>query len=1317
MPRLSNLEKIQNETLAKLNTLRNVLDGRTDAAYRRKIFGSTIGKVTKLLAEITAISDTVKPVKKEAVKKEVVKKEFVTLKGEKKEIVKKVKKEAVKRISKKDINEIVKPATTLYEFSVKSLRTIVNIPTEFLISESNYIKSQQRSQRYGTANLIVMSQHVANASNIVKKDTTGMFKYEPFNPSEKLIGINVGDTYYNVKWQEAPNQERRGIDKQIFTMTTRGVRVNKLKNVYKYSYKGRLIKPYKYKNIIAKEFKTKYEAIYDDDKVEGYDYMNLNDFLNIAYFSITKPYAENPYYEILESEGIIRVNAGLTATQTSQVLIPMKKGVIIKNTWLKYAESIATTAYDVTDDICVYHQLSNYFLNPPSGRPSPVIDGEKMSPENLYKFLLKQFPCKFAMTDGVHTNMVSLIAKETKRSLYAYDFEEQCFFKQVTSVKNSNYCPIVYYMANGHMYLLDTKEAIKSVIERSKSENKAVVSQSKKEESKKDKKEEIQVFTYGSEMDFNGIELGGVNCKQLPKGVHIVNTSGIILETVSFIKNFLEVPQVSCKSSTVNSIRFKNENKEVVSIECDANTMVNQLDYKIVKGVADANGIDYVNQGIGYLVTNILNKHFKPKEFQPDEEDEEILEEEHDEVFKTDEMLSFFNNNVFTNVINTKEFKMWAFIETVKENAELNRLVNKKFEEHGEEGEEDYKQRNYPVKKIDGNKFRRNILYFSKYDFPVYSVMDTVKKFEENDKINVGYYYVITDNEFPFRGCGWYPQPAVMFGLEENLIDRKDIKFKLESSKTIPKEQLKKMIDVLLDAFSSAPCLQKLCINAFIGMMGKIKNKSDRSVFTLCKYEASNLLCNANTNILTHYIDDDNKLYQSRTSKKNVIENTMFPVYTQIMHMEAIELYKLEKIIKENNGKPLDRNTDAVRFLYNKKFDIDGYFWDDEKTVKKYKWEKPKPLCRSSMEYLNREDDFKPDTFGLMWNISKEYDGDAMIKAIQIVESNKSLHIDGRAGTGKSYLTNKIIEVLHEKEINFVAYAPTNKAARIIKGETIDTLYHVTKTNKSTLSSKFKNIDIIIIDEISMMKEKFYNMFVSIKKIKPTVKFIITGDFKQFKPVKDTWDGDYKNSAALFELCDGNRLQLSKNRRSDEKLYNICKNVNDVNIQNFPVREKTYLNIAYRHKTRIRINKECIERFIKENKIKHCISIDKDEKNPKTQDVKIFNGLPVICHKTRNTEKAKADGAFFLNSERFRVESFDAKSIVMYGNGREFKISISEFHTYFFVGFCITAHASQGETFKEKYTIFDWDFIHFSKRAKYVSLSRATAYENIQINQ
>jgi hypothetical protein len=37
----------------------------------------------------------------------------------------------------------------------------------------------------------------------------------------------------------------------------------------------------------------------------------------------------------------------------------------------------------------------------------------------------------------------------------------------------------------------------------------------------------------------------------------------------------------------------------------------------------------------------------------------------------------------------------------------------------------------------------------------------------------------------------------------------------------------------------------------------------------------------------------------------------------------------------------------------------------------------------------------------------------------------------------------------------------------------------------------------------------------------------MSGDYKQLLPVNDIYDGAYKNSPALFELCDGQRLQLN----------------------------------------------------------------------------------------------------------------------------------------------------------------------------------------------
>ena len=119
-----------------------------------------------------------------------------------------------------------------------------------------------------------------------------------------------------------------------------------------------------------------------------------------------------------------------------------------------------------------------------------------------------------------------------------------------------------------------------------------------------------------------------------------------------------------------------------------------------------------------------------------------------------------------------------------------------------------------------------------------------------------------------------------------------------------------------------------------------------------------------------------------------------------------------------------------------------------------------------------------------------------------------------------------------------------------------------------------KNVDYIFIDEVSMMIEKFYQLFIMIKRSFSHLKFIIVGDFDQLKPVKDTWTGNYKYSGGLYDLCDGNRIQLTICKRSCEKLFNVCKNVDDINISDYPVVEKTNLNIAFTHQTRKRINKE-----------------------------------------------------------------------------------------------------------------------------------------------
>ena len=101
--------------------------------------------------------------------------------------------------------------------------------------------------------------------------------------------------------------------------------------------------------------------------------------------------------------------------------------------------------------------------------------------------------------------------------------------------------------------------------------------------------------------------------------------------------------------------------------------------------------------------------------------------------------------------------------------------------------------------------------------------------------------------------------------------------------------------------------------------------------------------------------------------------------------------------------------------------------------------------------------------------------------------------------------------------------------------------------------------------------------------------------------------------------------------------------------------------------------------------------------------------MPVISHMTDK----KLD---ILNSETFKIKSVNNEYIEVTEHDRIIKINTNDFHKYFYLGFCITIHASQGETFDEPYTIYDWNFQHFCNKAKYVALSRGTNIKNIQIN-
>jgi len=123
---------------------------------------------------------------------------------------------------------------------------------------------------------------------------------------------------------------------------------------------------------------------------------------------------------------------------------------------------------------------------------------------------------------------------------------------------------------------------------------------------------------------------------------------------------------------------------------------------------------------------------------------------------------------------------------------------------------------------IDINKCRKNILYYSKYKYPVFTVMDTVKEYN-NEDIETGIYYIdsnLDDNvnitfSLPLNGRGWYSHAMIDYCLENNIITKANIKYVLKSSCYIEANYFNLFIHFCYNELDDK--FKKLSVNMMIG--------------------------------------------------------------------------------------------------------------------------------------------------------------------------------------------------------------------------------------------------------------------------------------------------------------------------------------------------------------------------------------------------------------------------------------------------------------------------------------------------------------------
>ena len=946
---------------------------------------------------------------------------------------------------------------------------------------------------------------------------------------------------------------------------------------------------------------------------------------------------------------------------------------------------------------------------------------------------------KWELKDGVTSKMLCDICKILDISHYSFDITNKCFLKHISLYRH--YPALVYYCANNHMYYIDNQVKALSLIRTAQAQEHKIKSHCIDEEYEATKN------MYEKKPIFDDINVNELNDLKYKSSIIIYQKTNLNDELDEIIAKFNYIPKVKNQKYIITEIYYNNDDQDIVlTIDPNDNKL---MTYKDIKILCEKVKIEFKNQSFGGLIKqlkeqflssdsirhiftkdertqlyNDLNKkcnmcdkeltlkgfhidHILPLSRGGNNENENLqllckpchfekTRQEQDDKYvkesKTESSFNFTTKEIMNSSLNSK----FAFVEKLNLNQICDVKLNKYY--------------------VDINKCRKNILYYSKYDYPLFTVMDEPIIYKGVKK--TGLYFVETECYLPLRGNGWYSQAMIEYCLQKHLIEEANIKYAVYSSLTVEYNYYNKFIDYLYDVLGDKA---KLSVNTIIGMFKpKIRENWKSLLISEDVNTAYYHYLNKNGSFIDTKTINDKNYYQVFNRYTTENQESEAPLYNQILDIEAIEVHKLINLIQSQNGLCLSVRTDCIEcvfprtnecpFTCSDNKNIDGYYFDDDKKVPKYKLE-DKDQTVDIDNIIEKLPNYKRSEIYILKNNEYEIipdvtDNDFKPLVDTILNSKKSIHIDGRAGCGKSTLIKLLHKELDDKKIKYISLAPTNKASRIIDGQTIH-MFVAANTGKTL---KELSIKYIFIDEVSMMTECFYKYFLILKAYRPDIKFILSGDYSQLLPVAERLENcNYKDSLALFELVDGSRLQLTKCRRSDDELFNMLKpeNINNLKKESFG-HLQTSINICFTNKKRIQINDYWMKQVVRKSKknSSDILTFKKLEYDNNSQDVSLLAGMPLIARKN-------SKGLNICNNDTFKIQQINNKSktIIITDVDKKQTINFDDFQKMFYVAYCITTHKSQGMTINEAYTIHEFE--KFDERLKYVSLSRSTNKKNI----
>ena len=227
-----------------------------------------------------------------------------------------------------------------------------------------------------------------------------------------------------------------------------------------------------------------------------------------------------------------------------------------------------------------------------------------------------------------------------------------------------------------------------------------------------------------------------------------------------------------------------------------------------------------------------------------------------------------------------------------------------------------------------------------------------------------------------------------------------------------------------------------------------------------------------------------------------------------------------------------------------------------------------------------------------------------------------------------------------------------------------------------------------------MIPSYIMNVLDKIKYAYPDIKFIVEGDPKQLRPVKEE-NINWLNTKMFNNLCDNNLLILQFNKRNNEtENYNKIFNNEKLEDYKYKKREPQNVNICRTNAMRVELNKYIMEK-------KGGYFIENTSSNEKAQDIYLQIDTPIMSIKNLKKLNIK-------NGKMYKIQKITEQNITIENN----EFTIKSFLDTFVVAYAFTNHKVQGITIKEPYNIYEWNTM--KERAKYTAYSRTADGSNVR---